>query len=244
MRGWIKLSRIPDDHWIAQDPQALAVWIRMLWLANYEDKTIRFNGVTVDLKRGDLIFGLSAFSEKSGVSVHSLRRILTHMQNDSMIRRQKTNKYSIISIVNYDKYQEATAKPTVKPAAKPTVKPATPKEYKENKKYIFSVEDMQAAEYIHKLITRIKPDIKTPNLESWANTIRLMVERDNRSHKKICEVFRFANQDDFWQANILSPSKLREQFDRLEIKMNAPEKSSSQQQNKTWEQMAQEGIDF
>jgi hypothetical protein len=35
--------------------------------------------------------------------------------------------------------------------------------------------------------------------------------QDKRTHYEICELFKWANEDDFWQENILSPSKLRKQ---------------------------------
>lgn len=42
--------------------------------------------------------------------------------------------------------------------------------------------------------------------------------QDNRSHYEICELFKWANDDDFWQKNILSPSKLRMKWDQLTTK--------------------------
>lgn len=61
---------------------------------------------------------------------------------------------------------------------------------------------------------------KEPNLESWANDIRLIVERDGRTPREVWEVFTWANQDGFWQTNILCPAKLRKQFPALYAKMN------------------------
>ena len=68
------------------------------------------------------------------------------------------------------------------------------------------------------MIKNLSPNVKTPTFESWANEIRLMRERDGRTLKDICELFKWANKDEFWSANILSPSKLRDKWDQLEIK--------------------------
>ena len=68
------------------------------------------------------------------------------------------------------------------------------------------------------MIKNLSPNVKTPDFASWANEIRLMRERDGRTHKDICELFKWANEDEFWSANILSPSKLRDKWDQLEIK--------------------------
>jgi len=64
-----------------------------------------FNGCHIEIKRGQLIFGLNAFSLKSGVSESKLRRYISLLEKDGMISRQKTNKYSVISIVNFDSHQ-------------------------------------------------------------------------------------------------------------------------------------------
>lgn len=89
------------------------------------------------------------------------------------------------------------------------------------KKNVFSDDDLKAAEWIFHLIRKLNPSFKEPKLESWANDIRLMRERDNRTHKDICELFQWANQDRFWSVNILSPATLRAKWDQLSMKRNA-----------------------
>lgn len=90
-----------------------------------------------------------------------------------------------------------------------------------NKKNVFSDDDLKAAEWIFHLIRKLNPSFKEPKIESWANDIRLMRERDNRTHKDICELFQWANQDRFWSVNILSPATLRAKWDQLSMKRNA-----------------------
>ena len=89
------------------------------------------------------------------------------------------------------------------------------------KKNVFSDDDLKAAEWIFHLIRKLNPSFKEPTIESWANDIRLMRERDNRTHKDICELFKWANQDRFWSVNILSPATLRAKWDQLSMKRNA-----------------------
>ena len=83
----------------------------------------------------------------------------------------------------------------------------------------FSDDDMKAAEYMFSLIQQLNPNHKAPDLNIWANTIRLMVERDNRTHRDICKVYKWVNSDEFWQTNCLSPTTLRTHFDKLYMKM-------------------------
>jgi predicted phage replisome organizer len=89
---------------------------------------------------------------------------------------------------------------------------------KPSKKY--GEEHMQLAEHLKSQILANKPDARVPdNLDSWADTFRLMVERDGRSCQQIAAVIDWCQSDDFWMANILSANKLREKFDQLELQM-------------------------
>ena len=52
----------------------------------------------------------------------------------------------------------------------------------------------------------------------WIKDIRLMMERDNRTYDEIHYIINWCQDDLFWRSNILSPSKLRKQFDQLVLK--------------------------
>ena len=65
-----------------------------------------------------------------------------------------------------------------------------------------------------------KADYRGPNLQAWAKHVDYMIRIDHRTPERIRAVIEWCQQDDFWQNNILSTSKLREQFDKLELKMS------------------------
>ncbi|EEZ0190878.1 hypothetical protein D6O93_01170 [Escherichia coli] len=60
---------------------------------------------------------------------------------------------------------------------------------------------------------------KEPNWTAWANDVRTMRMLDGRSHRQICEMFGRVQRDPFWVKNIMSPSKLREKWDELVIRL-------------------------
>ncbi|MDF3623137.1 replication protein, partial [Enterobacter hormaechei] len=80
-----------------------------------------------------------------------------------------------------------------------------------------TAEDLQCAEWMLALRNITKPSMKKPNLTSWANDIRMMRQLDGRTHREICQLFKWAAQDSFWHKNILSPAKLRKQWDTLAL---------------------------
>lgn len=105
MAGWIKVHREIMSHWVADEPEALAVFLRLLCEANFADAKRNLNGRPTTVMRGQLVFGYPSFSARSGVSVAKLRRILRSLKGDGMIDRQNFSKFSIITIVNYEDFQ-------------------------------------------------------------------------------------------------------------------------------------------
>ncbi|EAB7491304.1 replication protein [Salmonella enterica subsp. enterica serovar Muenchen] len=79
-------------------------------------------------------------------------------------------------------------------------------------------EDLRCAEWLFAVVQSISSSAKTPNYAGWANDIRLMRERDNRTHKEIATLFKWACEDKFWKGNVLCPSTLREKWTQLDIK--------------------------
>jgi hypothetical protein len=106
-----------------------------------------------------------------------------------------------------------TPAPTPAPTdAPPPALPAKPKKHG-------TPEDVDCAAWIFAKVRIVAPSAKPPaNWDDWANEIRLMRERDGRTHREICELFQWANRDSFWATNILSPHKLREKWTTLSAK--------------------------
>ena len=92
-----------------------------------------------------------------------------------------------------------------------------------------TADDLTAAQWMYRKVLEVIPTAQTPSWYAWANDIRLMRNALNVTHKEICEVFQWANADDFWQDNILSPSKLRKQWSTLKARMNKPGRNLQQQ---------------
>lgn len=130
---------------------------------------------------------------------------------------------------------DSLIKPPMSDSGEPDPKP--------KKKYKFSDDDMRAAEYLLSSLLKVIPDYKKPrSLEPWANTVRLMRERDGRTHKDICSVWSWCRMDSFENSNVLSADKLRERFDGLKSKMGAAH-AANQSNNPAQRQSAVHRID-
>lgn len=83
-----------------------------------------------------------------------------------------------------------------------------------------TADDLKAAEWIFTKVLIVSPTAQEPNWPAWSNDIRLMRNALKCTHHEICELFKWANTDAFWQTNVMSPVKLREKWDTLKAQMN------------------------
>lgn len=230
MAGWVKIHRDMTANflWSGEPFSKGQAWIDLILHANFTDNKIQIKGQVVHVKRGQQARSIKTLVKDWKWSKGKVLRFLEMLKSELMIDVKSGHLTSIITICNYESFQgDGTSYGT--PNSTPdgtSVVPLTvhskecKKEKNVNNKH--STDDLKAADWIYQKLLIMNPDHKKPNMESWANTIRLMRERDNRTHSDICKVFAWANQDAFWSTNILSPAKLREKFDQLSIKANQP----------------------
>ena len=101
MNGYVRLFRkFVNWEWYKNNITKI-VFLHCLLKANWEDSKFEGN----EIKRGSFITGRKKLSEELGISEQEVRTSLNHLISTNEITIKKTNKYSIISINNYDAYQ-------------------------------------------------------------------------------------------------------------------------------------------
>jgi len=105
MEGWVKLHRHILDNPICKKPKYAWLWIILLLKANHKDKTFIWNNKKQVCKMGQIITGRKELSLNSGISPSSVERGLTYLESEHQIKQQKTTKFRLITILNWDKYQ-------------------------------------------------------------------------------------------------------------------------------------------
>ncbi|MGM1447582.1 hypothetical protein ACS2BO_27440, partial [Bacillus cereus group sp. BceL305] len=108
----------------------------------------------------------------------------------------------------------------------------------------FSTSDLENAKLLFELMLLNNPSAKEPNLEKWANDFRLMREKDNRTDEQIKYLINWTQKDDFWSTNILSPAKLRKQFDALVVKIKKEKAKTQPKAVKGKKELREEDFDL
>ena len=112
MDGWLKLYRSILDSAVFQDAEILKVWIWLLCNVAFEQHDTICYGKVIHLKPGQIATGRKKIAQCTDLNENKVYRALTALKSLGNIEIKATNKYSIITVVNWDKYQEENGKRT------------------------------------------------------------------------------------------------------------------------------------
>ena len=99
--GFICLYRqITQWEWY-KNPNTFRLFIHLLLMANYTDG--RFEGEII--RRGEFVTSLPSLADQTSLTIQQARTALDHLKSTGEITDRKTNRYRVITIVNYDRYQ-------------------------------------------------------------------------------------------------------------------------------------------
>lgn len=106
--GYIKLYRsLLNWEWYG-DLNTKAVFLHLLLTVNIADGNWR----GVPIKRGQRLYSRASLAKEIGISEKSLRTAISHLKKTGEVANLSTPRYSIITVLNYDKFQEGTGRRT------------------------------------------------------------------------------------------------------------------------------------
>lgn len=107
-KGYIKLYRQIQDCWVWTSPNPFderSAWIDLLMLANHDDKTTMFDQKLVTVKRGQRITSVRLLADRWHWGKTRTLNFLKNLEADKMIVREADSRKTLITIVNYEKFQ-------------------------------------------------------------------------------------------------------------------------------------------
>ncbi len=106
-QGYIRLWRKSLDSGLIRNHNVWIFWTWCLLKANYKPNHKQVVGFQeVILQPGDFIFGREKAAEETGLSEQNIRTCLTFLKKSKNLTIKTTNKFSIISIINWGSYQQ------------------------------------------------------------------------------------------------------------------------------------------
>lgn len=189
-----------------------------------------------------------AWYERNSLKVpnpKTIREILEWLVNNGMITihgERGNRRETHYSIVNYEVYQQrddakvtAEKQPSNSQVTVTTHKQECLRMFKNEKNLtttskkietLFAEGDIEyeLALHLRKRILEVSSKTRVPKdtpaeMANWAKVFDYMLRLDKRDAGEIKRVIDWCQRDPFWQSNILSAGKLRQQYDKLVLRM-------------------------
>ena len=123
---FIKLHRSILDSAVFSDAEVLRLWIYLLCKASVDDRQIIFDGRVIDIKKGQLITGRKKLAEHLNTTESKAYRSLKLLQKLGCVDIKVNNRFSLVTLVNWGKFQGATLKNEQQNNNRPTTEPQQP----------------------------------------------------------------------------------------------------------------------
>ncbi|WP_437131247.1 hypothetical protein [Peptostreptococcus russellii] len=224
MAGWIKLHRkiLQSDFYRNLTGRQRDVIITLLLMADHEPREWKYKGKTYRTEPGQVFTSFEKIRKKCGKDCtrETVRATILNAENNHFITRDSHRTHTLITIENWGIYQLENINQTQSALTTDTVQTRVTTTNKK-KEYIYSVDtpEYRLCKLLFALMRDNNPNCKQPNIQSWCKDMNKIIRIDQREPEDIAEVIKWSQKDEFWKSNILSPSKLRKQYDQLKVKM-------------------------
>ena len=109
-RGYVKLWRRSIDSRVFKNPELLKVWLWCLMKANHETAWVEMKSgkskIEIKVEPGQFFFGRKSASKELGMKESSVRNRIKKLENMQNVDIKADRQYSIVSIINWDIYQQ------------------------------------------------------------------------------------------------------------------------------------------
>ena len=107
IKGWVRLHRQIEDNnlWFLESFTKAQAWIDLFLNANHKKGFIQIRGNIINIERGQIGWSELTMVERWRWSKNKVRRFLKLLETEQQIKQQKTFLTTIITILNYDKFQ-------------------------------------------------------------------------------------------------------------------------------------------
>lgn len=101
VKGFVKIDRkITKWRWY-KDTSTFKIFLHLILTANYEDR--EFEDIVI--KRGQRVASIRSLAAESGLTEKNVRTAIKHLKATGEVASLPTPKYTVFTVVNYEKYQ-------------------------------------------------------------------------------------------------------------------------------------------
>lgn len=229
--NYIKINRSMLDWEWYTDINTTRLFIHMILKANWKDG--KFRGATVP--RGSFISSFRKLADETSLTEREIRTAISHLEETREVTHEGHTKYSVFTVVNYDKYQYSDTledKQETDNRHSNDILTTTIEERKKGRRkegniktsFVPSDFDLMCVDKLIKSCLDTVSSANVPETDDekakWAIEIDRMKRLDKRTEEEIKAVLDYATSNSFWKSNIRSAGKFRQKFETLYAQMN------------------------
>jgi hypothetical protein len=103
--GWIRLYRKSLSNGWLQNHKLWVLWTYCLLKASHKEHKVMIGNQQVTLQPGQFIFGRKKAAKETGLSEQQIRTSLVSLRTLENLTIKSTNKFSVITVINWELYQ-------------------------------------------------------------------------------------------------------------------------------------------
>ncbi|MCX67271.1 hypothetical protein DXP70_08165 [Listeria monocytogenes] len=252
MKGAFQMSREIFDNDIWTDIIKFRIFFFIVGNAVFSENGVTKGGIQVG--RGQYLRSFRnlredlVYYDNNAEKLYSLNTIKTKIDElvtENRLQIKTTKLGTLFTVCNYALYQDlSNYKADSTERQKNSHRTATEQPQNNNKnvknekndkkdnntrRNKFDDTHLSLANLLNNLIHQNNEEAKQPNIESWANDLRIMIEQDKRDPEKVKNAIIWSQKDDFWSGVVLSPKSLRKNYDKMAAQRNRDSKPTYKQ---------------
>lgn len=179
--GWIKVHRSIADHWVFNDQfSTFGAWVDLLLMANYKDAKIYTSGELINVEKGSFITSIVKLGNRWNRDRKWVSKFLDNLEKDKMITQKRDNRFTVISICNYSRfqgYEEIEGQPWDNLGTTSGQPWDTNKERKERKEYKKDLKNTcRAKSSTEQIFEQKNQELVQAKKNKWADSVREIFE--------------------------------------------------------------------
>lgn len=251
MKGAFQMSREIFDNDIWTDVIKFRIFFFIVGNAVFSEKGVTKGGIQVG--RGQYLRSFRNLREdlvyydnnaEKFYSLNTIKNKIDELVTENRLQIKTTKLGTLFTVCNYALYQDLsnykadslerqknsnrTATEQLQNNNKNVKKDKNDKKDNNTRRNKFDDTHLSLANLLNNLIHQNNEEAKQPNIESWANDLRIMIEQDKRDPEKVKNAIIWSQKDDFWSGVVLSPKSLRKNYDKMAAQRNRSDKPAYQ----------------
>lgn len=101
MKGWIALPRDIEHHWLWMNPRYFQMWVKMLFLCQWEDGAVMIGKNRVEVKKGQFATTMRILSSQFHCGKQCTMDFLKTLEEGDLIKKEVFSKYTLITVLDY-----------------------------------------------------------------------------------------------------------------------------------------------